>query len=121
MQSRTTAQSAYRCDTELLIREILDACEALWAATARRPCTLLAHRLDEQALITAPIGRFGPVISIRYGDGQVFFREMAVHHDAGLPPGIARLEICDGCMAGSVTTGTLARCTADPRGASTRL
>lgn len=98
MEARTTLRSAYRCDTGLLIREVLEAREAMWARTARWPCVLRVHPLDGRALTMAEIGEFGPVISIRIDDMRPYFRDMAMLEDSRLPPGIARLEICDGCM-----------------------
>lgn len=98
MQARTTTQSAYRCDTDLLIREVLQAAQELFARTAREPCSLLVHPLDGHALITSPIGKYGPLVYIG-PDGRPRFRNMVIFHDRGLPPGMARVEVCDGCLS----------------------
>lgn len=98
MQARTTTQSAYRCDTDLLIREVLQAAEELFARTAREACTVIVHPLDGHALITTPIGKYGPLVYIG-PDGRPRFRNMVILHDHGLPPGMARVEVCDGCLS----------------------
>lgn len=98
MQSRATVKSAYRCDTDVLIREVLEAAHDLYARTAREACRVLVHPLDEQALIMAPIGRWGPIIGIGT-DGRPRFRNMVMFHDPELLPGMARVEICDGCLS----------------------
>jgi hypothetical protein len=98
MQCRTTAKSAYRCDTDLLIREVLEAAHGLYARTAREPCRLFVHPLDGRALIMAPIGTWGPVVGID-ADSRPRFRNMAMFYDPEMQPGMARVEICDGCLS----------------------
>lgn len=98
MQTRATSRSAYRCDTDLLIREILEAAEELWARTARRACRVLVHPVDGRFLITAPIGKWGPIISID-ADSRPRFQNMVMFYDPEIQPGMARVEICDGCLS----------------------
>lgn len=98
MHTLTTAKSAYRCDTDLLTREILQAAEELFARTAREACRVIVHPLDGRALITAPIGPYGPVVYIG-GDGRQRVRGMVVFYEPALPPGTARVEVCDGCLS----------------------
>jgi hypothetical protein len=98
MYAHATSKSAYACDTDLLIREVLAAREELFKRTARRPCRVLLHPLDCEFLITTPIGRYGPVVGID-ADGRRWFFEMAMFTDLATTPGMARVEISDGCLS----------------------
>lgn len=98
VECRTTAESAYRCDTDLLIREVLEAAHGLYARIARVPCRLFVHPLDGRALTMAPIGTWGPVVGID-ADSRPRFRNMAMFYEPEMQPGMARVEICDGCLS----------------------
>lgn len=98
MQTQITTKSAYRCDTDLLIREVLVAREELFAHTARRACRVLVHPLDLDALIVAPIGTYGPVVGIG-PDGRPRLLELVMFTDPAIHPGMAQVEICDGCLS----------------------